>query len=851
MAAEPTNQRDLVLAPGEFAYVQDETKGGVDIHVGPLVSNLSAQQRPMLFDTHAKKFVRTTVESGIQRAYVAPERWYLVVYNPADKDKRPDPAARNQSPPLLAGHKVILHGPITFTPWPGQMVRLVPGHHLRSDQYMLVRVYSTEDAKANWKEMFAHFKGLLEVPSEEVVVGKTFIVKGTDANFFVPYTGIEVVLDENNQAVRDAVALKQLEYCILIDEGGEQRNLRGPSVVFPKPTEYFVTKEETRSNGEKVINKKFRAIELTSTSGLYIKVTAAYEESGSKYKEGDELFITGAQMPLYFPRSEHMLIKQEDREIYYSVAIPDGEARYVLNKVTHKGPDGEERVAGRVRLVRGPQAFLADPRYEVLVRRILDPKLVEVMYPGNIEALEHNINLAEEAGRDARQVTGHLESALEVKTKGGLYAPAAVATAAPGVLRTRAARGFGGDVSERPHTYAKPRQITLETKYDGAIRVAVEPGYAVLLLRSNGDRHVVNGGEVALLEWDEVPRVLAMSTGTPKSGKSRRRDVYLRTTTKISDQVEVETNDFCKLALKVSYRVRFEGDPKKWFDIEDPVGFLADNLRSRIHHAVGKYSIRDFYTNATSILRDIVLGEAPKEGGRRAGLTFDENGMHIYDVDVLGLTVSNSDVSNLLVEAQRMAFRHSLQIENGRRELEYTTAITEVNTAKQKLEADAATTRTEFSKQKLEAELLAALAQIATDVEKTSKKNAALLQGETEEADIVKQRLLNERATEMQTIEIKHATNDEELRVLEAHTKAVVDKLAAVSPELSRALTLLGETEIVTKFSENLNVLSILSNESFTGVFKKILAGTRFANLLPESNGNGGHPRDQRPSYGR
>lgn len=855
MATE-SNQRDLILAPGEFAYVQDETKGSVDIHVGPMVSNLSAQQRVMVFDPNDKRFKKVSVEQGIQRAFVAPERWYLVIYNPAEKDKTPEPGARNTAPPLLAGHKVILQGPTTFIPWPGQMVRLQQGHHLRSDQYMLVRVYSEKDAQANWTTMFANFAELLKVEAKEVVVGKTFIVKGTDANFFMPHTGVEVVLDENNEAVRDAVALKQLEYCILIAEGGEQRNVRGPQVVFPKPTEYFVTKEEAKPNGEKVITKKFRAIELTTTSGIYVKVTAPHKWGEKDYREGDELFITGQDQPIYFPPAEHMLIKQDDRQVYYSVAIPEGEGRYVLNKVAHQGPDGEERVAGKVRLVLGPQTFLPDPRYEVLARRILDPKLVEVMYPNNREALEHNVELAEEAGRDAQRSA--LES-FEVKTSGQLIgsnfaygaAPAAVAVAAmPGAVR-RAARGFGGDIAERPHTYTKPRQITLNTKYDGAVRMAIEPGYAVLLIKSDGTRRVVQGGEVALLEWDEVPRVLAMSTGTPKSGKTRRRDVYLRTTTKVSDIVEVETSDFCKLSVKVSYRVRFEGDPKKWFDIEDPVGFLADNLRSRIHHGVGKHDVRAFYLNAAATIRDIVLGAAV-EGQGRPGLTFEENGMHIYDVDVLGVATTNKELEQMLLDTQRLALKHSLQVEGAERELIYFKAVTALNTTRAQVDAEAALKQSEATRTKIDVNLTNALAELKAETERNSKRNAADLQHMQEREEVLAQRLENEKAEIMQKLEFEKMDRDEKLRVLNAETKAVVDKLAAVSPELSRALTLLGETEIVDKLSTNFNVLSMLSGESLTGVLKKVFAGTRFANLLPESNGNGSHPSTSKPtSYGR
>lgn len=58
--------------------------------------------------------------------------------------------------------------------------------------------------------------------------------------------GIEVVRDNNEQYVREAVTLERLEYCILLDEDGNKRYIRGPAVVFPKPTETFIGKQGSR-----------------------------------------------------------------------------------------------------------------------------------------------------------------------------------------------------------------------------------------------------------------------------------------------------------------------------------------------------------------------------------------------------------------------------------------------------------------------------------------------------------------------------------------------------------------------------------------------------------------------------
>ena len=43
-------KRDLVLAPSEYAYMQDVTKGIVKTYTGPTVINPTAQERPVVFD---------------------------------------------------------------------------------------------------------------------------------------------------------------------------------------------------------------------------------------------------------------------------------------------------------------------------------------------------------------------------------------------------------------------------------------------------------------------------------------------------------------------------------------------------------------------------------------------------------------------------------------------------------------------------------------------------------------------------------------------------------------------------------------------------------------------------------
>ena len=381
-------ERDLVLAPNEFAFISDQTKGHIVAYVGPYKTSMANTDKPVFFDHRTKRFGICNLEESIRPFTTAPEGWYVELKNPPKDGKQPTIGTSNNLTNLEIGRKVNIPGPVFFALWPGQMVRVMQGHHLRSNQYLLVRVYDEEQARQNWTQAVIKLNNTEEEPKTEILenkvpdltMGQTLVIKGTEVSFYIPPTGVEVVRDDNGNSVRDAVTLERLEYCILFDENGNKRYIRGAAVVFPEPTESFVFK-----NGE----NKFRAIELNENSGIYVKVIAPYTENNKNYQVGDELFITGKEQMIYFPRPEHALVKYGKHEIYYAIAIPPGEGRYYLNRNT-----------GTISLKKGACMFLPDPREEVIVNRVLSDKQCQMWFPNNPDALSHNRYLRELAKKD-------------------------------------------------------------------------------------------------------------------------------------------------------------------------------------------------------------------------------------------------------------------------------------------------------------------------------------------------------------------------------------------------------------------------------------------------------------------
>ena len=824
-------ERDLVLAPNEFAFILDETKGNINVYVGPHKTSLANTDVPVIFDSETKRFDRKTLDQAIQMISIAPEGWYLVLKNPAADKSHPRTGALNNLPNLDAGRKVNIPGPVSFALWPGQMMRVLQGHHLRSNQYLLVRVYDEEAAKLNWKnavikpqktgEGEAEVDGILRLEaSPDLTMGNLLVIRGTQVSFYIPPTGVEVVPDVDGNYVREAVTLERLEYCILLDENGSKRFIVGPDVVFPKPTEVIV-----RMRG----SRKFRAIELNENSGLYLKVIAPYEENGVAHKVGDEIFLTGRDQMIYFPRTEHAIVKYGDQEKHHAVAIPAGEARYVLDRLT-----------GKISLKRGPAMFLPDPRREVIVRRVLDPKTVALWFPGNREAYDYNRRLA---AQSAPQVASEYDSpGAPPPAPATRAAPAMSKTAsaaASGAIATREAQAgppppdeFAGDDFNRNQTFTRPRTIVLDTRFEGAVAIDVWTGYAVLVVSKTGERQVVSGPHTRLLEYDENLQMLELSTGTPKSDQNLFKTVYLRTlNNKVTDVVEAETQDLVRVHLQLSYRVNFEGDPARWFEVENYVKFLTDHLRSLIRHAVKRHGIEKFYAESVAILRDIILGTVA-EDGKRPGRRFEENGMRIYDVKVLGVVIGDDTIAGLLVKAQHAAVQQTLQLAAEQRRLEATRQSESIS--QQIAEVQSQTRQKASGLKTLEVEQLLRhqLAEQAAKIELYERQQTALLTEQERIGAIHQADLARRRAVGDFELAIAQGKLDQKLRELAAEVTAVAEKARAVSPDLIAALQAFGDRALAEKMAESMAPLAILGGESVSEVLGRLLRGTPLARLL-------------------
>ncbi|MGF1533731.1 MAG: hypothetical protein ACFCUI_08505 [Bernardetiaceae bacterium] len=813
--SDSNRERDLVLAPNEYAFISDQTKGNINVYVGPYKTSLANTDKPVAFDDQSKRFLRCSLDESTQTFTVAPEGWYIILKNPPKHGDQPKNGTNNSLAELNVGRKINIPGPKHFALWPGQMVRVVRGHHLRSNQYLVVRVYDEEEARQNWGKAVIKTKNeekndqpltAEEIP--DLTMGKTLIIKGDAVSFYIPPTGVEVVRETNGEYVREAVTLERLEYCILLEEDGNKRFIQGPAVVFPKPTEEFVQRNGSR---------KFLSIELNEMSGLYIKVIAPYTEDGKTYKEGDELFITGKEQMIYYPRPEHAIIKYGKREKHFAVAIPDGEGRYYLNRKT-----------GKVALQRGPAMFLPDPRAFVLVRRILEEKQVQLWFPGNEEALRYNKALQQIAKSPQEKYVAAQEVDQSPKMAVG-------AAPMPEVRkREKPSKEVASEEFERGESYTPPRTVTLDNKYDGAVTINVWTGYAILVVSKTGKRKVITGPHTYLLEYDETLEAMTLSTGTPKTEENPLRTVYLRVLhNRISDVILAESSDFTQVSLTLSYRVNFEGEAEKWFNVENFVKFLTDHLRSFVRNVVKKHTIMDFYAKGVDILRDAILGVS--EGGKRPGRLFEENGMRIYDVEVLNVHLTDKSIEQLLISAQQEVVKQTLRIEAEKRKLEFTQSSEQI--AQQIAKTESETKQNAFGLQIQEAqkELELTLAQLQKVIQEEEAQLQARLAQQQSLNAITTAEIERQRQREAQTLETQQAQLQQQLTLLKGEVEATVSKAQAISPDLIAAMQAFSDKALAQKMADSMAPLAILGGRSVADVFAQLLKGSGIEHVLQQN----------------
>lgn len=809
--------RDLVLSMNEFCFLQSKTNGAIKVYTGPTTMTISAQESLVTFNGKNKKFEETQDFEKARQLFVsAPEGWYIVLKNPTSDNSHPEPAKAVNSPTLEVGRKINIAGPTSFSLYPGQMTRVIRGHRLRSNQYLLARVYDAVAAKKGMATAtIVNAEGKeITTESEEYFVGQMIVIKGTEVSFYIPPTGIEVlpIGAENGEGtgeyVRDAVTLERLEYAILKDEDGEKRYIHGPAVVFPEPTETFVTAPK----GGLI----FRALELSPISGIYVKVIAAYDEEKDgktiHHPIGEELFITGNDQMIYYPRPEHAMIQYDGKYMHHAIAIPEGEGRYILNRLT-----------GEITTVRGPQMYLPDPRTEVVVKRKLTTKECELMYPGNTEVLKYNNNLTEQAVEKLSHKGLTTSSAITDMLNTAYSTANQESTLAIFEANANISRGV---------SYTKPRTITLDTKYEGVVALDIWTGYAVNIVSKAGHREVVIGPATRLLDYDETVEAIELSGGTPKSSKPAFQTAFLQIeNNRVTDIINAVTADSVNVSVKLNYCVSFLEDSKdSWFTINNYVKYLCDNMRTLIKREIRKYNIKDFYSDSTEIIRNIVL-DVTEDSDKPFGRVFTTNGMIVNDVDILDIS-ADQNIAKTLDFYQKELIKKEIELSDADARVKATTALAEKEKEEAAIRNESALFELELEQARLERKL-----QNEEDIrtkQREAKMAEAQAQNDLQALLTANQTAEMNRLKEKQEAEIEHekALAEIEKSKQEAYANTVKEIMASISPGLIAAISASTQAELLKEGMESISPYALANGESVADTVNKLLRGTSLESII-------------------
>lgn len=578
--------------------------------------------------------------------------------------------------------------------------------------------------------------------------------------------------------IRRAVVLGEKEYCVIVDADGKREIKVGPARVFPGPYDTFMT-VGSRSrvyDAYELLPQRalwLRVIAQIKKSDLAAKLPRGFELTKDEYFPGDELLLTGVST-FFVPFNEIEVLSPESGQ----AVVGNDHGRVFIEALGIDQKSGiyvRDLATGEVRLIRGKQSYLVDPRKEVQITR-------------NLPADDWNLWIA----------------------------------------------------ANEPHKFT---QKPITTPW--AVSVTVPNNTAVLVTNANA-RRVIEGPCVTLLGYDESLTSLSLSTGTPKSDEEPLRTCFLRTVgNRISDKITVETADFVKISVRVSFSVEFLPDHKeRWFNHENYIQFIVDRLRSIVRGKCRTMSLSSLWPQLPSVFRDTLLGE--RKDGARPGRLFTENGTLLSEVEVLAAEIEDREVAQLMQKVQTESVTLAIGDRKAQETLASAKLRAEVDRQTQELVAEARVRAAKLEElgRKLahEAALAAAREEEAVFLERQTlgdtREDATQKARLAREAEIRKAVLEHHKKdaeTKAEAQKILHEVeeghqakiNALEIALLQAQSAATVAERQAVQRQLVEAMVGLGDKLLLTEVAQNMNLVSLFKGKDVGTILQEVLGGTK------------------------
>ena len=247
----------------------------------------------------------------------------------------------------------------------------------------------------------------------------------------------------------------------------------------------------------------------------------------------------------------------------------------------------------------------------------------------------------------------------------------------------------------------------------------------------------------------------------------------------------------------------FRSEPEKWFNVENYVKFLTDHMRSMVRNSVKQKGIEDFYANSINIIRDTVLG-TPADEGKRPGRLFQENGMRIYDVEILDVQIGDDTIASMLVQAQHSAVRQAIEIAEEEKRLEIVNKTEEIKRKIAAFQAETLQKELEFQIAEAKKKFEMSVSQINSEAEIENKRLDSKLSQQAKISQISEAELAREKSRQDQVLAMEQKKLEQKIEEIKVQVQAVVDKSKAISPELIAAIQNFADKDLAGKMAQSM-----------------------------------------------
>jgi major vault protein len=579
--------------------------------------------------------------------------------------------------------------------------------------------------------------------------------------------------------VRQAVVLGEKEYCVIVDADGKREIKVGPARVFPGPYDVFMV-EGSR-------NRVYDAYELLPQRALWLRVIApitrddlaarlprgfALDKDG--YYPGDELLLTGVstffvpfnEIEVLSPQTGEAVVGNDHRTVFIeAIGIDQKSGIYVRDLAT-----------GEVRLVRGKQSYLVDPRKEVQITR-------------TVPAVDWNLWIA---GNEPHK-----------RTHAPITTPWALSLTVPHNMAALATSADGQRVIQGPCVtlLGYEEALTSVLLSTGTPKSDQEP-LRTCFLRVGGNR-VTDAITVETLDFVAISVRVSLSVTFLPEQKDRwfNHENYIQV---LVDHLRSIVRGRCR-TLTLS---------TLWPAIP---GVVRDTILGERAASGGGRPGRPFPENGMVVTEVEVLSADivdPSIAALMQGMQSEFVTLQIGDRQAQEALTSarlRAEIKRQHQDLAQEAREREAQLAEHARRLDHETAV-----ARMKDEEALGRQQQALADAREAAALAARLAREADEreAERTHLQKSAEAQAAAK------------RMVDAADVETQRALRDLEVLVLKAESAATVAERQAVQAGLVEALTALGDKALLAEVAGNMNLVSLFKGKDVGTILAEVLGGT-------------------------